>query len=352
MSREPGGRPLRFFALLAIGWVAVRLASQPWAVDIAPGSPPALSVAGVAPLAVAAPFTNTISTLKPIPRFGPNVAKISLPTGQNDDGMILDLMHFIHVSNAFANRHYGSGIADDPPGEGIATGPVQPAPAPLLPPAPLQQASDRWRASAWILWRPDGSGNDLARLGRLGGSQAGIRIDREIAAPGSSRLAAYARATTALQPPAAPEAALGVALQPGRSLPVTVAVERRTALGDGGRNAMAAYVAGGFGPTPVFGSLQASGYAQAGVVGVRQRDAFVDGKFSLLATLPKSLLKLGGSLSGGAQPGVHRVDIGPEAQMRLSLPATTARLSLEWRERIAGRAAPSSGLALTLASDF
>lgn len=346
MSREPGGRPLRFFAMLAIGWVAIRLASQPWAVESATETPPVLAIAGFAP-AVATPPKISAQTQKSFPILA--YQRVARSASQAFNGP-LDLTSFMHDSNGFAPRHHGEALEDNPPGDGIATGPVQHTPLP--PPSSQQQAPDRWRASAWILWRPDGSGTDIARLGRLGGSQAGIRIDREIAAPGSSRLAAYARATTALQRPAAPEAALGIALQPDRSLPVTVAVERRAALGDGGRNAAAAYVAGGFGPTPVAGSLEASGYAQAGVVGFRQRDAFVDGKFSLLAPVAKSPLKLGGSLSGGAQPGVHRVDIGPEAQMRLSLPATTARLSLEWRERIAGRAAPSSGIALTLAADF
>ncbi len=346
MRKEPGGRPLRFFAMLAIGWVAIRLASQPWAVEATPETPPALAIAGIAP-AVAAPLKISAPEQKSLRNLA--YRSVARSASQAFDAP-LDLTSFVHESNSFAPRRHGEALEDDPPGDGMAIGPVQPTPLP--PPASQRQAPDRWRASAWILWRPDGSGTDIARLGRLGGSQAGIRIDREIAAPGSSRLAAYARATTALQRPAAPEAALGIALQPDRNLPVTVAIERRAALGDGGRNATAAYVAGGFGPTPVFGDMEASGYAQAGIVGTRQRDAFVDGKFSLLAPVSKSPLKFGASLSGGAQPGVHRIDIGPEAQVRLPLPATTARLSLEWRERIAGRAAPSSGLALTLAADF
>jgi hypothetical protein len=61
---------------------------------------------------------------------------------------------------------------------------------------------------------------------------------------------------------------------------------------------------------------------------------------------------LGASLSGGAQPQVERLDIGPEIQIRLPIKPIGARLSLEWRERIAGRAAPASGLAVTLGADF
>ncbi len=350
MRKEPGGRPLRFFAMLAIGWVTMRLAIQPWDVDGAPSTSPVLAATGVAP-AAASPLVGPRTTPKPTPSVLAQIRAPRSPSGRGEDGVIVDLMHFIHVSNAFANRQYGGVLETEPPGEGIASAPVQPMPLPLLSP-PRQPAADRWRAGTWVLWRPDGSGSDLARLGRLGGSQAGIRIDREIAAPGSARIAAYARATTALQRPAAPEAALGLALQPDRAVPLVVAVERRARIGDGGRNANAAYVAGGFGPSPVATGFQASGYAQTGIVGFRQRDLFIDGKFSLLAPVTRQSVRIGASLSGGAQPGVHRVDIGPEAQIRLPLPETTARLSVEWRERIAGRAAPSSGLAVTLAADF
>ena len=53
---------------------------------------------------------------------------------------------------------------------------------------------------------------------------------------------------------------------------------------------------------------------------------------------------------GGAQPGVYRVDAGPRitharAQQRASV-------HLDWRQRLAGNAAPGSGPAVTLAGDF
>lgn len=352
MSREPGGRPLRFFALLAIGWVTIRLASQPLPADIAPQSLPAPALRSPArPLAAL-----VVSPPHPLPAAlalrSRHVPQIGGPAVAEDDGTIVDLMHFIHVSNAFANRQYG-GAETRQGGEGFAESLlVQPSPVPIPSPLAPQQASDRWRASAWVLWRPGGAGGDIARTGRLGGSQAGVRVDHDLATFGRKRVAAYARATSALERPAAPEAALGLAIQADRAIPATVAIERRVSLGEGGRNANAAYVSGGFGPTRIIESVEASGYAQAGIVGFRRSDGFVDGKLSLLAPVVKSPLKLGGSLSGGAQPGVHRVDVGPEAQLRLPLPATAARLSLEWRERIAGRAAPASGITLTLAADF
>lgn len=227
-------------------------------------------------------------------------------------------------------------------------------PAPAIP-LTLRKAGslDRWHGSAWLLWR-DGSATpaDAVTGGRLGGSQAGVRIDYDLTPQAPGRVAVYARATSAMNRPASPEAALGLAWQPARTVPVSFAAERRLALGKGARNANAIMAIGGFGPTPIAPSLEAEAYAQGGMVGFRSNDFFVDGKISLLSPIEHSPLRLGASLSGGAQPQVERLDIGPEMQIRLPIQPIGARLSLEWRERIAGRAAPASGLAVTLGADF
>lgn len=218
----------------------------------------------------------------------------------------------------------------------------------------MQQAvQDRWRASAWLLWRPGKTTTaELASIGRLGASQAGMRLDFDLTQSVNSRIAAYGRVTTALERPRAPEAALGLSYQPVRTIPVSFAIERRVALDDQARNAMSLMLVGGFGPTPVAGSITATGYAQAGMVGLRSRDLFIDGRLALFAPLPHPPVHIGGSISGGAQPQVERLDIGPAAQIRLPLQNVAARIDIEWRQRIAGHAAPASGLAFTLAADF
>src|SRR3546814_20485200 len=96
-----------------------------------------------------------------------------------------------------------------------------------------------------------------------------------------------------------------------RSIAISFAAERRIALGKGGRNANAVLAVGGFGPTPLARFLEAEAYAQGGMVGFRSRDLFVDGKMSLLSPLGHSPVRIGGSLSGGAQPQVERLAIGP-----------------------------------------
>ena len=63
-------------------------------------------------------------------------------------------------------------------------------------------------------------------------------------------------------------------------------------------------------------------------------------------------LSLGASISGGAQPGVSRLDVGPELRLRLPFAPDRMRLSAEWRQRIAGDASPPSGPAITLIAAF
>ncbi|HUD92736.1 hypothetical protein [Sphingobium sp.] len=352
------GRPLRFFALLMIGWVTVRVAAH-----YGPSDAPLPDIAHGRPAMASSPAPLPPALWSPPPAFMPtsaqwvmrNSSPIPLPARQflpvanapysSNQGTPVDLLEFIRFTTAFANRHHAS---DDMNASPTAI----PRPRQELKPR-RQQRADRWRGSAWLLWRPgDARRADIATVGRLGGSQAGLRIDH-IFAPGSTRHpSAYARVTGALDKPAAPEAAIGLAVQPFPALPVSLAVERRIKLGEGARNAMAVLAAGGFGPTRIAPSVEVEAYAQAGLVGFRRRDAFIDGKFSLFSPLANTPLRIGAAISGGAQPGVERLDIGPEIQLRLPLPQIAARLSMEWRERVAGKATPASGLAVTLAADF
>lgn len=353
------GRPLRCFFLLMAGWIAIRMASQP---GLPPTSPAvqmaAATMARVAPAtahrAIAATFPGPanmvqaamfVAPQKPVPRHRAKTMTDPLAT--------IDLLDFISFSVAFANRRHGNpgalGDSEMDSGKG-----VMPIPAPLSISLSRNDPAQRWQGSAWALWRGAGAtGRDIASVGRLGGSQAGFRIDHDLTPTARSRTIAYGRATAALSRPASPEAAIGVAFQPSRAIPVSIAAERRVALGTGGRNANAVMVVGGFGPAQVGESpVLAEAYAQAGMVGFNRRDTFIDGKLSLLSPVAGAPVRIGGALSGGAQPGVERIDIGPEIQLRLPLPRLAARINMEWRERIAGRAAPASGLAITLAADF
>lgn len=340
MTSDKSGQPLRFLALLMIAWVAIRIAAQYGPSPLNPlplvrGRP---ATAAIVPRQFSAKPPTGMTV---IPR-----AVAIKPAALRDSGARI-ARNMVHVALDPTSRSSApppASISDDPTEAPYAFPSPLPVPAPGTP-----NRADRWHGSGWMLWRGGGmSQTDLARTGRLGGSQIGARLDYVL----NPATTAYARASSALESPAAPEAAIGLSLQLFTSLPVNVAVERRIALGAGARDAMAVMAVGGFGPTPVALGMEAQAYAQAGIVGFRHRDAFIDGKLSLLAPVQKTALRVGAAISGGAQPGVERLDIGPEMQVRLPLQPVAARLSIEWRERIAGRAAPASGLALTLGADF
>jgi hypothetical protein len=365
MKRARGGRPIRCFLLLTGCWIGARL----WltmgdaASEAARQAPPVASMYAdcCAPRSVATTLARSAEARAPSGRIVqlaalfPLPARAAAPTPpappravtqtKDADEISVDLMDFIRVTTAYANRHYATDIED------MTTS--APASSPLVTPVPLiSSGRDRWSANGWFFWRDGSAMTATSNPGRLGGSQAGLRVDFDLTPAARSRTGAFARATTALNRPAAPEAAIGVAFQPSRGLPLSLLAERRIALGAGGRNAGAFLVVGGFGPKPVGPSIEAEGYVQAGMVGLRSRDLFMDGKLSLLHGPANSRLRIGASVSGGAQPAVSRVDVGSEMRVRLPLPNANARLGLEWRARVAGNAAPRSGLALTLAADF
>ncbi len=209
--------------------------------------------------------------------------------------------------------------------------------------------------SAWLLWRNRSSSPALANGGQLGGSQAGFRADRFLGdGRGPIPLSLYGRLSAALREPAAPETAFGIATHPlsGRA-PLMIGLERRIPLDNDGRNAFAVVTASGLNPTRIGAGMTAEGYAQAGLVGFRRGDGFVDGRFSLTAALDRREgASAGVSLSGGGQPGASRLDLGPVLQLREPLDMKGIRLVVEWRQRVAGRAEPGSGPALILARDF
>lgn len=343
------GRPLRFFLLVIAAWVGGRVTMQmPAAAPVAPSEP-----LRQAPVLVAkAPAPRSFPPLAASPRIAPlpRHAAPARPPIPAPAGSTLDLMDFIRFTTAFSSRYYGGahGLVV------LTNSETAHAPLPVaIPTAPSPPGKDRWRASAWVLWRPDGAAPPASLSGgQLGASQAGARVDYDLTPRSPSRLAAYARASAALIRPTQPEAALGVAFQPSRPLPVSIAVERRIALDRTARNAMAVVIAGGFGPHEALPGLMAEAYAQTGFVGARSRDAFIDGRLAITHPLDRSAMAIGASLSGGAQPGVHRVDVGPALQLRLPTAPVAARMTMEWRERVSGQARPRSGLALTLAADF
>jgi hypothetical protein len=94
-------------------------------------------------------------------------------------------------------------------------------------------------------------------------------------------------------------------------------------------------------------------YVQAGIVGARSRELFADGSAALGVPVDEGgSLKIGAAVWAAAQPGVSRVDVGPQLSLKLPAGGRSLRLSADWRLRVAGNAAPGSGPSLTLSTDF
>ncbi|MBV9929862.1 MAG: hypothetical protein JO013_02830 [Alphaproteobacteria bacterium] len=205
-------------------------------------------------------------------------------------------------------------------------------------------ARSRLSLSAWAFVRPGGA-RSLAPGGSLGGSQAGVRATYR---PGgrASPLALSLRFSTPLGQAAGAEVAAGVDLQPMSRLAIHLLVERRQKLGRDARSAFGVTLYGG--GEARLGPLRVDGYAQAGIVGARRRDAFADG--AARVALPLGALRIGGGAWAAAQPGLSRLDVGPHAALQLRPLALS--VSADWRFRVAGHARPGSGPAFTLAGGF
>ena len=210
--------------------------------------------------------------------------------------------------------------------------------------------------SAWILYRPNSTVAPLASVGQLGGSQAGLQVSLPVAqVPKIGTIALQARLSRALQNPGQAEAGIGVRLTLHPKIPINMVIERRIRIGEGGRNAFAVGVASGFYDKALPKGVLVSAYGQAGVVGLRTRDLYVDAAIRAehrLFTSETSEVRVGVAAWGAAQPGVSRVDVGPRISGSLRIGKTRLQASVEWRQRLAGNARPNSGPVFTIGSDF
>ena len=220
---------------------------------------------------------------------------------------------------------------------------------------PADASIDRWSAAAWLAFRDGTTGASTASASPsplLGGSQAGARVAYRLT--GSGRTQAYGRVVTAGRRMDGAEAALGLDWQPHPSLPLRLAMERRQqVIGADARSAFAVFAVAGVSDRALPAGWRLDGYGAAGVVGAHQRDRFAEGSLRVsrpVATWGRAHISAGAGSWAATQPGVSRVDVGPTMTLRLD--GVAPRLSLDWRQRVAGSAAPDSGLALTLATDF
>jgi hypothetical protein len=336
-----GSAPLRFLATIMVGWVGARAAvlwhdARPpivaapsampeWRADDAPWRP-VIGTSVLLPLPAA--------TTDPLP--GADMAEQHAPELSPEPDRP-ELQQLMMATGGGAGRvHAASARLAEPVwtwSDGV-TGRAGP--------------TGRWSGSAWLFGRSGGSGGSLASGGLLGGSQAGARLTWRPGGP----FGITGRIASPLNDPDGAEAAIGVEVTPLRTVPVRLTVERRIAIGRDGRNAWAATAAGGFWREGLPGNLVADGYGQAGIVGLRSRDLFADGAVRLARPIGESGVAVGAGIWGAAQPGVARLDIGPHVALRRPMADTNMVLAIDYRLRVAGKARPGSGIAVTLGSDF
>lgn len=338
MSRSP---PLRFLVLILAGWAGSRaawLAPEWWALPAEaggtarPGSPtarhggPPVDARAVPPplRTAAAPGVKAAPRLAPRPSAAPDR---TLAAADSEPG--LQSLEWTLAPRKGIDRRRG-------------------APVDSRVAASAESAESRWSFAAWSFLR-QGEGRSLVPGGLLGGSQAGavarFRLNDDPARP----LALALRLSSPIRRPAGAEAAAGIDWQPSRRLPLHILAERRQRLGREGRSAFALALHGGVSDTSIAG-LRMDAYAQAGIVGARSRDLFGDGALRL--SVPAGRLAVGAGIWAAAQPGVARLDLGPQASFRLPLERRNVVVAADWRFRVAGHASPGSGPTLTIGTDF
>lgn len=205
----------------------------------------------------------------------------------------------------------------------------------------------RFAGSGWLIVR---RGTATPFVPQLGGSQAGLRMTYAVDA--ARRLALAGRLSSALAGRER-EGAIGIDWRP-TSLPIRIVAEQRIGI-DGIRGGPALGVVGGFGPRRVAGAFQIDGYGQAGAIARDRVEGYADGAMRLshpVASIGPARMELDLGLWGGAQRGAARLDAGPAAALIFPIGDAALRLSLEWRERLAGNATPESGPSLSIGTDF
>lgn len=221
---------------------------------------------------------------------------------------------------------------------------MPPAPTP-----PIKLGIDRLQLSSWALLRSQQTGvagsQSLASGGQLGASQAGARLLYNL-----NRQIAFAARISSPVGRRGGEVAAGIRVRPLVSIPVWVTAERRQMIGKygGGRNDFALYAEGGVYEMPLPWRFSLDSYFQGGIVGIKSRDPFFDGAFTMTRPLFRNF-SAGFGVWGGVQPGLSRLDVGPRITMRVR---KNLKVHLDWRQKLIGNARPGSGPALTLAGDF
>ena len=216
----------------------------------------------------------------------------------------------------------------------------------------------RWSGDGWSIIRK-GSASAMAATGlrpTYGASQAGIVLRYDLATGSLNRPRAYLRATSVLDARREQEVSLGLSARVIRKLPIAAQAEMRMTRNATGSSLRPAFFAvTELPPASLPFDLRAETYAAAGYVGGSFETPFAEGQARVtraVAEFGSGSVRLGAGAWGGAQRGAERLDFGPTASIALPLGEGAMRLSVDYRFRVGGDAAPGSGPAVTLSTGF
>jgi hypothetical protein len=349
---QAAGRPLRFAGMVLATWVSLRvlvLWSQtgdlPHAIrhGVPGGTMVERLIAPVGQMA-SPPGPSAAQAALPRLRAAPGTYRPPVPARPDDDrpAGLLALGAPVRASDPDRIRMAGAAIALIGPARFMAREPAQR----LMPDRGVLEPRARGLSgSAWLVAR-GGSGGTVAGQGQLGGAQAGARLRYPLAGPA---LTAMAGVNVPLAAPGR-ELVTGIEWRPVRA-PVALVAERRDPVDGNAGTAIGAGAVIGIGPSPVGGGFAVELYGQGGAL-VRDRiEPYADGAARALRPMGGGV-SLGGGVWGGAQRDAARLDIGPSAVATVRLGPQPVRFALDWRQRVAGDAAPDSGPAVTIGLDF
>lgn len=349
------GRPLVALALVLAGWTSARIVL--WTSPFAAARPRVLAVAK-APRVVRLKAPSPAAAM-PVP------ARVARPaaTGQLSWPRVPSLREISARELLAPQAGFIGPPAPIAHPASVRPGRAVPAPDESVPDRATSPATGlarvvqprRWSADSWAVYRSGGASPGAAGPGLLGGSQAGAVLRYTLGEARGRRPAAYLRATSALTIRQR-EMAAGLSLRPIAAIPLRVHAEVRAVDDPAGITVRpAALITSEVPQVALPARLTGELYGQAGYVGGPDATPFVDGQAQVMrvfGAIGPARIEAGAGIWGAAQRGASRVDIGPSLGLVADIAGRTVRARVDYRQRIAGNAAPGSGPALTVSTGF
>lgn len=393
--RPPRGQPVIALVMILAMWIAVRVTVVALEGSPAEGTQPMAASSGAPRLAAQAPeplnpayperHSARLATLAVplMPRRGGNNAARRAPQLASGDAVVRT-EHLLAAPVQRSVAEPGAISAEAFSADPMATPAGNPVPAGsrmsyLAAPTSIARRGTaattdpprdrtglrlpRWSADGWLLLRGGDQAPALSPgTAAYGGSQAGAVLRYGFAPASALRPQAYLRGSTALGAQVRQsEAALGLMVRPVRRLPVALLGEwRLQEQGGVTRSRPVVMAVTELAPLRLPLGIEAEAYAQGGWAGGRDATPFYDLAATLqhrvIRPLPGTHLSAGGGVWSGGQRGAVRLDLGPRVELRTVLGPSSRRIGVrvgvDWRFRVAGRAEPGSGPALTVAAGF